>query len=189
MRRWQPLRCVSVPLEPRSFVEPSGGSHVAHDAFLCSAASSGNWCDRRSAIDDGPGRRRLGRRAALDQPEWNLGCLGWQLDDRHHLHRACARGTLPRQTSQDTAAHGAAVVHCPDRLRAGSREPSSAPRGPYTWSALGAGVVGAVLGTLGGYQARARLAASFGRDLPIALLEDAVAVCGGFAIAAVTAAL
>jgi uncharacterized membrane protein len=58
----------------------------------------------------------------------------------------------------------------------------------YTWSALGAGAIGAVLGTLGGYQARTRLAAH-GRDLPIALLEDAVAVLGGFALAAVTAAL
>jgi uncharacterized membrane protein len=59
----------------------------------------------------------------------------------------------------------------------------------YTWSALGAGAVGAVLGTLGGYQARSRLVASHGHDLPIALLEDAVAVLGGFAIAAVTVAL
>ncbi len=59
----------------------------------------------------------------------------------------------------------------------------------YTWTALGAGAVGAVLGTLGGYQARSRLVASHGHDLPIALLEDAVAVIGGFAIVAVTAAL
>lgn len=59
----------------------------------------------------------------------------------------------------------------------------------YTWSALGAGIIGAVLGTLGGYQARSRLVASHGHDLPIALLEDAVAVLGGFAIVAVTAAL
>jgi uncharacterized membrane protein len=58
-----------------------------------------------------------------------------------------------------------------------------------TWSALGAGVVGAVLGTVLGYQARARLAGSFGRDLPAALLEDAIAVGGGFALAAVIAAL
>ena len=57
----------------------------------------------------------------------------------------------------------------------------------WTFSALGAGVVGAVLGTLGGYQARKRLvAASGGRDLPIALLEDAVAILGGLAIVAVT---
>jgi uncharacterized membrane protein len=59
----------------------------------------------------------------------------------------------------------------------------------YNWSALGAGVIGAVLGTLGGYQARTRLVASHGHDLPIALLEDAVAVLGGFAIAASTSVL
>ncbi|WP_445159969.1 DUF4126 domain-containing protein [Mycobacterium sp. Dal123C01] len=57
----------------------------------------------------------------------------------------------------------------------------------WTFTALGAGVVGAVLGTLGFYQARKRLvAATGGRDLPIALLEDAVAILGGFAIVAVT---
>jgi uncharacterized membrane protein len=57
----------------------------------------------------------------------------------------------------------------------------------WTFTALGSGIVGAVLGTLGGYQARKRLVAvSGGRDLPIALLEDAVAILGGFAIVAVT---
>jgi uncharacterized membrane protein len=57
----------------------------------------------------------------------------------------------------------------------------------WTFSALGAGIIGAVLGTLGGYQARTRLvAATGGKDLPIALLEDAVAILGGFAILAVT---
>ncbi|MCV7400971.1 glycine zipper 2TM domain-containing protein [Mycobacterium fragae] len=59
----------------------------------------------------------------------------------------------------------------------------------YRWGGLGAGVIGAVLGTLGGYQARTRLAAAHGHDLSVALLEDAVAVLGGFAIAASTAAL
>jgi uncharacterized membrane protein len=60
----------------------------------------------------------------------------------------------------------------------------------YTFSSLGAGVVGAVLGTLGGYHARRRLvAARQGQDLPIALLEDAVAILGGLAILAVTASL
>ena len=54
----------------------------------------------------------------------------------------------------------------------------------YTWSSLGAGVVGAVLGTLGGFEFRSRLAAATGgRDLPIALLEDLIAVGGGFLIA------
>ncbi|WP_156690602.1 DUF4126 domain-containing protein [Mycobacterium sp. Marseille-P9652] len=60
----------------------------------------------------------------------------------------------------------------------------------YTFSSLGAGVIGAVLGTLGGYHARRRLvAARNGQDLPIALLEDAVAILGGFAILAATASL
>ena len=39
-----------------------------------------------------------------------------------------------------------------------------------------AGIVGAVIGTLGGGTARTRLAAAFGRDLPAALVEDAVAI-------------
>jgi uncharacterized membrane protein len=60
----------------------------------------------------------------------------------------------------------------------------------YTWGGLGAGVIGAVLGTLGGYEARKRLvAANGGRDLPIALLEDAVAVGGGILIAYFTSVL
>jgi uncharacterized membrane protein len=56
----------------------------------------------------------------------------------------------------------------------------------WTFTALGSGVIGAVLGTLGGYQARKRLAAVAGKDLPIALLEDAVAIAGGLAILAMT---
>ena len=48
---------------------------------------------------------------------------------------------------------------------------------------LVAGVIGAVIGTLGGYEARKRLvAATGGRDLPIALVEDAVAVFGALLI-------
>jgi len=38
------------------------------------------------------------------------------------------------------------------------------------------GVVGVVIGTYGGAAARAQLAASFGRDLPAALIEDVVAI-------------
>ncbi|CAM3381698.1 DUF4126 domain-containing protein [Mycobacterium intermedium] len=60
----------------------------------------------------------------------------------------------------------------------------------YKWSSLGAGVIGAVLGTLGGYQARKTLVAkNGGNDLPIALLEDSVAVLGGFGIVAAAAAM
>ena len=44
-----------------------------------------------------------------------------------------------------------------------------------------AGVVGAVAGTMGGYEARTRLVkATGGKDLPIALIEDVVAVGGAF---------
>jgi uncharacterized membrane protein len=46
-----------------------------------------------------------------------------------------------------------------------------------------AGAVGAVLGTLGGYEFRSRLvAATGGRDLPVALLEDAIAIGGAILI-------
>jgi uncharacterized membrane protein len=44
-----------------------------------------------------------------------------------------------------------------------------------------AGVVGAVAGTLGGYEFRTRLVkATGGRDLPIALLEDVIAIGAAF---------
>jgi uncharacterized membrane protein len=45
---------------------------------------------------------------------------------------------------------------------------------------LVAGVAGAVAGTFGGYEGRVRLARAVGKDLPIALLEDAIAVGGAF---------
>jgi uncharacterized membrane protein len=45
------------------------------------------------------------------------------------------------------------------------------------------GVVGAVLGTLGGYEMRSRLAKAFGKDLPAALLEDAITIIGSLLIA------
>ena len=53
-----------------------------------------------------------------------------------------------------------------------------------TWIAgLVAGVIGAIAGTLGGYEFRTRLVAAIGgRDLPIALLEDAIAIGGGILI-------
>jgi uncharacterized membrane protein len=47
-----------------------------------------------------------------------------------------------------------------------------------------AGVLGAIAGTFGGYEFRARLAKAAGKDLPIALLEDAIAI--GAAILIVT---
>ena len=47
---------------------------------------------------------------------------------------------------------------------------------------MGAGVIGAFLGTMGGAEMRGRLARAFGKDLPAALLEDAVAIGGAFLI-------
>ncbi len=45
------------------------------------------------------------------------------------------------------------------------------------------GVIGAVAGTLGGYEFRMRLVkATGGKDLPIALLEDAIAIVGAVLI-------
>jgi uncharacterized membrane protein len=45
--------------------------------------------------------------------------------------------------------------------------------------------VGAVIGTLGGYRARRGLVErTGGRDLPVALAEDVLAVGGGFVIVA-----
>jgi uncharacterized membrane protein len=50
------------------------------------------------------------------------------------------------------------------------------PSGMWIGGAI-AGIVGAIIGTLGGYEARKRLVASNGgNDRPIALLEDAIAV-------------
>ena len=45
---------------------------------------------------------------------------------------------------------------------------------------LVAGALGAVAGTLGGYEFRARLARAAGKDLPIALLEDAIGIALAF---------
>lgn len=59
----------------------------------------------------------------------------------------------------------------------------------YPWGCLGAGLIGVVIGTLGGYELRRKLSDKVGIDLPVALTEDVIAVAGGFAIAALTAAL
>jgi len=54
----------------------------------------------------------------------------------------------------------------------------------HTFSATGAGVVGAVLGTMAGAALRTKLFdANKGNDRPGAFLEDAIAVGGGFLVA------
>jgi uncharacterized membrane protein len=50
----------------------------------------------------------------------------------------------------------------------------------HTFSATGAGIVGAVLGTMGGAAVRQRLYDRNEKDRPGAFLEDVVAVGGGF---------
>jgi uncharacterized membrane protein len=45
-----------------------------------------------------------------------------------------------------------------------------------------AGAIGAVCGTIGGAKFRAAIAKAFGKDLPAALIEDAIAVFGGLLI-------
>jgi uncharacterized membrane protein len=46
-----------------------------------------------------------------------------------------------------------------------------------------AGALGGVAGTLGGYEFRSRLVKAIaGKDLPIALLEDVIAICAAFLI-------
>ena len=47
---------------------------------------------------------------------------------------------------------------------------------------LVAGIVGAPIGTYGGAEVRSRLAGAFGRDLPAALIEDAVAIVLAFLV-------
>jgi uncharacterized membrane protein len=62
---------------------------------------------------------------------------------------------------------------------------AGATLGPAHGSLLGgllAGAIGAVVGTLGGASVRGALAKAFGKDLPAALIEDAVALLGGIFI-------
>jgi uncharacterized membrane protein len=47
---------------------------------------------------------------------------------------------------------------------------------------LAAGALGGIIGTLGGAEGRARLAAAFGKDRPAALIEDAIAILGAVLI-------
>jgi len=64
---------------------------------------------------------------------------------------------------------------------------------PTPWvivAGIGAAFIGAVAGTLGGAEARKRLvAATGGRDLPVALVEDAIAIVGGFAVVALASVI
>lgn len=54
--------------------------------------------------------------------------------------------------------------------------------GGFLAGGLIAGALGAVVGTFSGYEVRSRLAKAFAKDLPAALLEDAVAIAAAFFI-------
>lgn len=54
--------------------------------------------------------------------------------------------------------------------------------GSAAWGGVIAGLLGALAGTLGGAAGRSWLAARFGRDLPAALIEDAVAIVAAFLV-------
>ena len=84
---------------------------------------------------------------------------------------------LPKTPSRKAPARFAARIVERGAVRRGDW----AQRSGSLAGGLVAGAVGAVAGTLGGYEARTRLVkATGGKDLPIALLEDAIAVLGAF---------
>jgi len=83
---------------------------------------------------------------------------------------------LPKTPSRKTPVPFAA------RVLLGGLCGAAAGRPGQAWIAgLVAGALGGVAGTLGGYEFRSRLVkATGGRDLPVALLEDAIAICAAF---------
>lgn len=95
---------------------------------------------------------------------------------------------LPRTPSRKTA------MQFGSRLAtgafAGAVLATGAVLNPTAWvvvGAIGAAMIGAVAGTLGGAEARQRLvAANGGRDRPVAVGEDAIAILGGIAVVALT---
>jgi uncharacterized membrane protein len=50
------------------------------------------------------------------------------------------------------------------------------------WMGVLPGIIGAVAGTLGGYSCRAKLAVACRKDLPAALIEDAIAIIASYLI-------
>jgi len=83
---------------------------------------------------------------------------------------------LPKTPSRKTLAPFTARIV----MGAFSGAALGAPSGGLAGGLL-AGALGGVAGTLAGYELRRRLVkATGGKDLPIALLEDAIAICAAF---------
>jgi uncharacterized membrane protein len=91
---------------------------------------------------------------------------------------------LPQTPSRKTAFPFGARLLVGAVVGAAIGHPAGMPLG-----GLVAGVLGAVAGTLGGAAMRGRLAARLGRDLPAALVEDAVAIIGTALLASWAVAL
>jgi uncharacterized membrane protein len=66
-------------------------------------------------------------------------------------------------------------------MQFGGRIVTAAPEGSAIAGGI-AGIIGAVIGTLGGHAARAKLAAAFRKDAPAAFIEDAVAILAAIVI-------
>src|ERR1700733_2248350 len=181
MRRCSPLCCVSVPLEPRSVVEPLRRVAVTHFYVLLLALGIGVVAGLRSMTAPAV----VAWAAVLHWINLNGTWASWL---GHPVTVAILTvlaigelvvDKLPKTPSRTAPpSFGARIV-----LGAFAGAVIGTAFG-HQWSALGAGVIGAAIGTLGGSPVRPRLATSFGRDLPAALLEDVVAVGGGLAIAA-----
>jgi uncharacterized membrane protein len=135
-----------------------------------------DWRGRRTAFVDRAGRGQLGcppRMAAPgEQPVGLHGLCGHAYIVSILALAELINDKLPKTPSRKsppgfiariaTGALCGAALGAPDQALIGS---------------LLAGVIGAVAGTLGGYEFRSRLVRAIGgNDLPIALIEDAIAI-------------
>ena len=73
-------------------------------------------------------------------------------------------------------------LQCGTRIVMGALAGGAVAAQGMLYVGLAAGAVGAVIGTLGGAAARARLAAAFSSDRPAALIEDVIAIGGAWLI-------
>lgn len=121
--------------------------------------------------------------ARLDRRRRQVVGVGGPSDHRHRPDDLPAGGTRHRPATEDPEPQdGATVRHPTHHGRFRGAVIGSAFF--HTFSCIGAGIVGAVLGTLGGAAVRTKLyEANNGKDRPGAFIEDVVAVGGGFLVA------
>ncbi len=145
-------------------------------AFLIGVIAGLRACHR-------PGCRKLGSTSRLDQPlrHPSLAWLGYAATP--WIFSILALGEIVNDKLPATPSRKIPPQFI-TRIVSGASSPeppSASPTSPLI-SGLLLGAIGAVAGTLGGADIRARLAKAFGNDLPAALLEDFVAVVGGLCI-------